>query len=93
MKKILFKQIFLIALSVCGFCHAQESYMSDFYKGNLVEKKQVVESSSAAGDSSIAIAALDFSISASADANNSFLVSGTDKSEIEIVTPERVAYL
>ncbi|MDY2616447.1 MAG: hypothetical protein SOV76_07840, partial [Treponema succinifaciens] len=64
MKKILFKQIFLIALSVCGFCHAQESYMSDFYKGNLVEKKQVVESSSAAGDSSIAIAALDFSISA-----------------------------
>ena len=38
--------------------------MSDFYKGNLVEKKQVVESSSAAGDSSIAIAALDFSISA-----------------------------
>ena len=35
MKKILFKQIFLIALSVCGFCHAQESYMSDFYKGNL----------------------------------------------------------
>lgn len=64
MKKILFKQIFLIVLSVCGFCHAQESYMSDFYKGNLVEKKQVVESSSAAGDSSIAIAALDFSISA-----------------------------
>ena len=36
---------------------------------------------------------VDFSISFSASCNNSFLESGTVRSAIEIVTPERVAYL
>ncbi|MGN0728278.1 hypothetical protein [Treponema sp.] len=56
--------IFILFLLSCGICAAQESLMSEFYKGNLIEKKEVVEASAASGDSSIAIAALDFSISA-----------------------------
>lgn len=64
MRKNLFSPVLLAFFSLCGFCHAQNSYISEFYRGNLIDKKQVVESSSAAGDSSIAIASLDFSISA-----------------------------
>ncbi len=44
--------------------YAQNSYYSDFYRGNLEEKNQVIINSIAEGDSSIAIEALDFSISA-----------------------------
>ncbi|MBP3366962.1 MAG: hypothetical protein J6K96_08245 [Treponema sp.] len=47
-----------------GFSYAEEPYLTLFYKGNLAEKNQIVKDAAEAGDGSIALQSLDFSISA-----------------------------
>lgn len=47
-----------------AFSYADEPYLTLFYKGNLAEKNQIVKDAAEAGDSSVALQSLDFSISA-----------------------------